>query len=401
MPRVLTGGFALGLTLALALPSAVSAQARAPADTRIVATDISLSRTDASLRLELSGERSAEFAVRDGRILIDGREVGPAPRGGDVDRAWRDMLEEAMEADNESLAGLLAAWDPPGDGALEQRLHAFLGQAALAVPAEPAAPADEAQLSDSVQRLVERISELQTEVAELEDLRVNPNIQITIPDRRGSRGGPLRHIAGGMAAIFSTLIFYAVMFAIAVGTIFFGGRRFIEGVADTARSVPTRALLVGLAAAFLVVPAFILGIIALAISIVGIPALLLWVPLFPVAVCVALLLGYMGVSHAAGEALAERRFYGADWFERGNSYYFVMTGLGLLLALFMASHVVSMAGPWLGFLRGMLFGLGVVVTVAALSIGMGAVLLSRGGTRPVRRSRIGQEPDFYAEAKNA
>ena len=48
--------------------------------------------------------------------------------------------------------------------------------------------------------------------------------------------------------------------------------------------------LIGLAGSFLVIPAFVLGIIALTISIVGIPALLAWVPLFPIAVVLSLAL---------------------------------------------------------------------------------------------------------------
>ena len=397
------GRLAFALVLAFASSGSLAAQERTGAAARVVSSEISVSRTAAVLRLDLANGRTAEFAVRDGRAFQDNGDIGAAPRGGDLDQAWRHLLEEAMETETDDVSDLFAAWDAPGDEAFEQGFHAFLrsGEPALnaAAVAEPAA--DEAQLSDSVQRLVERISELQSEVAGLEDLRFDPDIQITIPNRRGGWGGPFRHVISGIGDIFSTLLFYAVMFAIAFATIFFGGRRFIEGVADTARSAPTRSMLVGLAAAFLVIPAFILGIIALAISIVGIPALLLWVPLFPVAVCVALLLGYIGVAHAGGEALAERRFYGADWFQRGNSYYFVMTGLGLLLALFIASHVISMAGPWLGFLRGMLFALGIVVTFAAVSIGMGAVLLSRAGTRPIRRTRAAAEPTFYAEPTDA
>jgi len=150
-----------------------------------------------------------------------------------------------------------------------------------------------------------------------------------------------------------------------------------------------------------VIPAYILGMIALAISIVGILALPVWILLFPVAGALAVLLGYIAVAHAAGEALSERRFYATDWFRRGNSYYFLLTGLGLLLVLFAAGNIVGMAGPWLGFLRGLLFAVAGVITWAALSIGLGAVLLSRAGTRPIRRRGSSEpEPDIYAEATN-
>jgi len=115
------------------------------------------------------------------------------------------------------------------------------------------------------------------------------------------------------------------------------------------------------------------------------------------------LLGYIGVAHAAGEALAERRFYATDWFQRGNSYYFLITGLGLLLAPFAVMHAVSMAGPWLGFLSGILGAIGFIATWAALSIGLGAVLLSRAGTRPNGSvpSAASPDPEIYAETTGA
>jgi hypothetical protein len=393
------------LALAVAVPGIAAQSRESQGLRRIVSSEISVSRTEATLTIGLAGGGSAEFAIRDGRAFVDGREAGEAPRGGDLDRSWRELLARAMDAPTDQLARLLVEWQAPGrpaiDAALEQTLTgADVAPALAATPQAPtpaaAVPPDE--MSDSMTRLVERITELQQE---LEDVRIDPDINIDIPGRdRGGFGGPFRHLIRGLSDIFSTLILYAVLFGIAFATIFFGGRRFIEGVADTARAAPTRSLLVGLCGFFLVVPAFILGIVALAISIIGIPALLLWIPLFPVAVGLSVLLGYISVAHAAGEALAERRFYGADWFQRGNSYYFIGTGLALLLSLFIASHVVQMAGPWLGFLRSMLTGLGFVMTTAVLSIGLGAVLLSRAGTRPIRRPRMA-EPDVYAEATNA
>jgi hypothetical protein len=55
-------------------------------------------------------------------------------------------------------------------------------------------------------------------------------------------------------------------------------------------------------------------------------------------------------------------------------------GLLGLMALFVAANVVSIA-PFLGFLRGLLAVAGIVVTIAALQIGFGAVILTRGGRR--------------------
>jgi hypothetical protein len=391
---------AIALTAAL-WPSTSAAQSLR----RIVSSEISISRDAASLHLEFESGSKASFALVGGRILVNGDDVGAAARGTDMDRAWRALLSQAMDAPTGALARMLVDWDAP-DEAFDARLEALLGEAAEAAPAlapaEPAEPLEPAaapdlEFSDSVDRLVGRIAELEGLVGELES-----GVAITIPDIRvdRTRPGPFRHLIRGFEGLFSVSVLYAVLFGIAFATIFFGGRRFIEGVADTARAATTRSLLVGLAATFLVIPAYILGLIALAISIVGILALPVWLLLFPVAAALAVLLGYIGVAHAAGESLAERRFYATDWFRRGNSYYFLLTGLGLLLVLFAAGSIVGMAGPWLGFLRGLLFTVASVVTWAALSIGLGAVLLSRGGTKPLRRPGTEPEPEIYAEATN-
>ena len=392
MPIAAAVALAAGL-----LPSTLAAQS----PRRVVSSEISVSRDEAALQIEFEGGATARFALAGGRILIDNEDVGAAPRSGELDRSWRELLNRAMEAPTDGLARMLVDWDAPDDffdSQIEERLSGA-AEAAPALAAPGATVPADLELSDSVERLVVRIADLQGLVDELES-----GVVVDIPDiqsRADARRSPFRHVIRGFEGLFSVSVLYAVLFGIAFATIFFGGRRFIEGVADTARTAPTRSLLVGLAATFLVIPAYILGMIALAISIVGILALPVWLLLFPVAAALAVLLGYIGVAHAAGESLAERRFYATDWFRRGNSYYFLITGLGLLLVLFAASNIVGMAGPWLGFLRGLLFVVAGVTTWAALSIGLGAVLLSRAGTRPMRRRGAEAEPEIYAEATNA
>lgn len=353
-----------------------------------------MSGSEAALKLELTGDRSVDLSINDGSVFIDGVHVGDAARGSALDRAWRDLLRRAMDASPSELPQLLFEWSAEGDmGArMDSALDAALLPASqgLEAPAVPAAPAP---ISDSVVRLVERIGELEQMVNELESTQTR--VVVERPDR-GNRN-PFRHIADGIAGIFSILISYAVLFAIGFAVIFFGGRKYIEGVADTARHATGRSFLVGLAASFLVVPAFVLGIVALVISVVGIPGLLVWVPGFPVAVVLAVLLGYLGVAHATGEAFAERRFYVTDWFQRGNSYYFLLSGIGILLALFFASMVVHMAGPWLRVISGILIMLGCVSTIAVATIGFGAVLISRAGKQPVRGNGSTAERDLFSE----
>jgi len=360
---------------------------------RIVSHEVLMSGRESVLKLELEGGRNLEIALRNGGAFIDGVLVGDAERGSELDRQWRDLMGRAMDASATELPRILTGFQVAGEpgatirAALDSALSSGIVAPAAPVPAVPGVPS-----SDSVERLVEKIVELERTGDQLES-RPEP----VVLDRDVRRRNPFRYISEGIAGIFSIFISLVVLFAIGFGVIVMGGRRYIEGVADTARHATGRSFLVGIAAAFLVVPAFILGIIALTISIVGIPGLLVWVPGFPVAVVLAILLGYLSVAHALGEAFAERRFYVADWFQRGNSYYFLMTGLGLLLAFFIASRIVHMGGRWLNPLEALLVIVGFVSTFSALAIGFGATLISRAGTRPVRGPGRVEEQDLFTE----
>ncbi len=378
-----------------------AAGAEATGFAAILSSQVGLSRDAAGMRLELEGGRVLDLEIRDGAAWLGGERIGAASRGGALDRAWRELLDAAMDAPTEGLPALLVDWEAP-DGEAGDRLDAALEEAltarAAAAPVARATSATESEergASDTVARLNARVAELE---ARLERSRSEDRVARATRferDRGGWWTSPFRRIFRGIADILSILAVYAVLVGIGFGVVFFG-RKQLEGVADTARHATVQAGLVGLAATFLVVPAFILGAIALTISIVGIPVLIAWLPLFPVAVAVAAIFGYLGVAHAAGEALAERRFYGGELFKRANSYYYVLTGVGLLMALYIAANVVQMAGPWLAFINGLLTFLAVVLTWAAFTIGFGAVLLSRAGTRPKVTPRVESDVDVDA-----
>jgi hypothetical protein len=393
MGRRMAGALAIALAAAcasLAVEAAAGGTRPLAAQelAQVASSEFSISRETAVLRLDLADGRSIEVAIRAGTAYVDGNRIGAAPRGGEMDRAWRDLLNRGMDLPTAELPALLAGWNAPGS--VGEQMAAALRTALQAAPAAApaAAAAATAIAGDTIDRLLERIEQLERELdraerrAEQAERRADRAADAAPP--RDTGRGPFWHFIQGLEGIFHMMVTYVVLFGIAFIAILAGGRKYIEGVADTARYATGRSLLVGLAGGFLVVPTFVLGIIALTISIVGIPALLVWIPAFPVAVIGALMLGYLAIAHAAGEALAERRFYINDWFERGNSYYFLMTGLGLLLAFFIAAQVMRMAGPWLGFMHGLFIFVGSAITFFAICTGFGAVLLSRGGTRPVR-----------------
>ena len=393
------GAALFAIALAGAVP--VSAQ-QATQQVKIVSSEIALSREQAELKLELADGRRLTLSTRTGssrgvlhsslsgepnsqsQILTLGVQNRDA-----LDQSWRALLNEAMDTPTDDLAGLLADWEAPENGKqLDELLENALAGRASALPVAPDAPGAP-QFNDSLSKLQDRILELQEQLESREE-------NWEARDEQRGRGwlSPFRHIGRGVAGIISLLITFAVLFGIGFATIFFGGRKYIDEVAEAARRSTARSFLVGLAASFLVIPAFVLGIVVLAVSIVGIPALLVWLPGFPLAVVLSGLLGYLAVAHSMGEAMAERRFYGGDWFSRANSYYYLITGLGLLLACFIAANIVEMAGPWLGFIEGILVFLGCVLTWGAVTTGFGAVLITRAGTRPLNPARSAVSEDY-------
>jgi hypothetical protein len=141
----------------------VPASGQAP--TRILTSAIWVSRNGAEIELQLENGRELKLAVRDDRAYVDGAEVGAAPRNGELDRSWRDLLERAVEAPSGELALLLTEWSPPADGEGGQTLDDALETALAGVPLAPQSPAPAVSpMSDSVDRLVGRISELEQEL---------------------------------------------------------------------------------------------------------------------------------------------------------------------------------------------------------------------------------------------
>lgn len=400
-PVFVAATLAVGMSTGMEAQESDSLSAVERGAANLIATETSMWADEAELFLELRDGTTTRLTLRDGEVAVDGRTVGTYESGGELDESWRQLLREATGPHGEVAASLIE-WDSPTEGAgetLDSTLEALLLQDPGSLPddaADAVAPTMPG-VGDTINRLENRIRELQDRLRNMEDdveSRVRSDVR---RDRRGSGSWSMfRHIRNGIAGILSTIFTYIVLVGLGFAAVFFG-QKYIEGVADTARHVTLRSLGVGFAGSFLAIPAFVTGILMLVISIVGIPALLVWVPLFPVAVFVAALFGYLAVAHAAGESLAERRFYGGEWFKRANSYYYILTGVGLLLALFLAGHVVGMAGPLLGFLKGLIVFMAVVLTWAAITVGFGAVLLSRGGTRPVRPASAPVEPDLEGD----
>ena len=196
-------------------------------------------------------------------------------------------------------------------------------------------------------------------------------------------GGPDVHINGpdfhapfleGVGGLIMTVIWVILLGALAA-LMYLLARRPVERMAYRISQSPWKAALVGLVAQILFFPVLVLSIILLAISIIGIP-LLLAVPFAIVALAVGMLIGFTAVARVIGSA-AENRF---GW-QHDNPFVSVLIGVGIIMLVSFFASALGVAGGPLGVFAIILGILGFVLQYAAWTVGLGALLLTRFGTR--------------------
>lgn len=179
---------------------------------------------------------------------------------------------------------------------------------------------------------------------------------------------------GSLAATVLRVLLLVLLGLVAVAL----GRAPIERIAARAADGPLRPGLIGLLAEILFGPVVVLTIVVLAVSIIGIPFLVL-VPVGIVLVMLVMLIGFLGLACHVGRRIAGR----LGWNTRGTSTE-VTLGVVAIVALTLVAKLVTLAG---GFLLGApLAAAGFVVEYVAWTVGFGAALLTwyeaRGGGQP-------------------
>ncbi|MBI4514088.1 MAG: hypothetical protein HY702_08260 [Gemmatimonadetes bacterium] len=185
--------------------------------------------------------------------------------------------------------------------------------------------------------------------------------------------GAFHNIVSGVQMVLSTVaiyVFFALLGLFAVAFSFLKSK--LEMVADTLAASFGRSLLMGLVAEAV----FPIALLILTLLFVTIPA----IPVYVLAMVLGGLLGYLAVAMAAGAnflaqpAVAER----VRW---SHPYARLLVGLGLLLGLFVLGGFARMGGRFLGLLGILVLVAAWLLTWMAATAGLGAVVLSRFGTR--------------------
>ncbi len=148
------------------------------------------------------------------------------------------------------------------------------------------------------------------------------------------------------------------------------GRRYARPISARVAAEPVRSGLTGLLAEVLFVPVLVLTVVVLAVSIIGIPFLLL-LPFALVLVVVAALLGFSGVALTLGRAVLDRVGYQTE-----SPYVQAAAGVVAALTPMLLARALGLLGSGFfgGFLGGTLLVLGIVLEYLAWTVGLGATI---------------------------
>jgi hypothetical protein len=145
------------------------------------------------------------------------------------------------------------------------------------------------------------------------------------------------------------------------------GRNAIERIGARIEATPVRSGLIGLAAEVLFLPVVVLTVVVLAISIVGIPLLIL-VPFAILLVMLVALVGFIALAYHLGGRLSARFGWSAP-----SLYASVAIGIVAVGTVTLIGKLAGLVGGF--FLGAPLTGIGYLLEYVAWTVGFGAALL--------------------------
>jgi hypothetical protein len=192
----------------------------------------------------------------------------------------------------------------------------------------------------------------------------------------GTQAMQLRHglfgwLGKGWSGLAGTLVLGLVLCGLGAALTAYG-RPYLQQASTMVRRAPFNAAAIGLSANVLALPVFLLGMGALTLTLVGIPFLLLFIPLFWTLVCVLAALGVVAVAHAVGERAAERQRLAGN--PPRSAYSYLALGVAVLLGPLFISHLLGVT-PFSGWLAGAMNVVSWTLLWLAASLGAGAVMI--------------------------
>ena len=165
-----------------------------------------------------------------------------------------------------------------------------------------------------------------------------------------------------------------ILVLIGIGVIVFAGS-YLDGVSESLEGRFGRSFWTGIAAQLALAPALALLCVALAVTILGVLLIPFAIVAFVLAVAGLVTLGFLAVARITGESFVPsvgRRF-------RGDKA--ALRGVVIGVTIYMGLWVLASAFAWAPTVQMVLRIVAVAITWVAATVGLGAAVISRGGTR--------------------
>ena len=182
-------------------------------------------------------------------------------------------------------------------------------------------------------------------------------------------------------ALALTLGWLTMLAIIGIGVLMFAGSH-LRSVEEALAQRFARSFWVGLLGQLAIAPVLLLVIIALAVTVIGILLIPFAVVAYVLLVAGLLTLGFLAAANRTGAALVRASSADAHAERRAR-----LRALMLGIVLYFTLWLLAAAFAWSPIIGGILRAIAAVVTWVALTLGLGATILTRAGTR-ARAQRI-------------
>jgi hypothetical protein len=174
---------------------------------------------------------------------------------------------------------------------------------------------------------------------------------------------------------------FAILLVIALGVLLFAGPNLDEVVATIERQF-ARAFWFGVLGQLVVLPVLLILIVALALSLIGILLIPFAIVAYAIACAGLVTLGFLAVARLVGGAI----WRGTDATARTRALVAIALGIAVFFALWMVAALLA----WAPLAASVIRAAALAATWSAMTLGLGAAIISRAGTH--RRIASGIRP---------
>jgi hypothetical protein len=174
---------------------------------------------------------------------------------------------------------------------------------------------------------------------------------------------------------------FAILLVIAIGVLLFAGPNLDEVVATIEREF-VRAFWYGVLGQLVVLPALLILILALAVSVIGILLIPFAIVAYAIACAGLVTLGFLAVTRLVGGAI----WRGGDASARARAFGAIALGVVVFFTLWMVAALLA----WAPLTATVVRAAALAATWSAMTLGLGAAIISRAGTH--RRIASGIRP---------